>query len=91
MGSGIRVILTTPEGIIIEQSFTLNFSASNNEAEYEAVLARLRMTTTLRVTGFEVRCDFSLVVNQVNKEYITSDARMAEYLQLVLGLESKIP
>jgi len=40
-GAGIGIILTTPEGSIIEQSLILGFLASDNEAEYEAVLARL--------------------------------------------------
>jgi len=35
----IRVVLTTPKGSIIEQSFTIGFPASNNEVEYEDVLA----------------------------------------------------
>ena len=91
MRAGIGIVLTTPEESIIEQFFTLDFLASNNEAEYEAVLARLRMTTTLRVTGLEVRCDFSLVVKQVSGEYITRDTRLAEYLHLVIALKSKIP
>jgi len=43
IGTSIRVVLTTLEESIIEQSFTLGFYASNNEAEYEAVLAGLRM------------------------------------------------
>jgi len=38
-GAGIRIVFTTPEGSIIEQSFTFGFPASNNEVEYEAVLA----------------------------------------------------
>ena len=91
MGVGIRVVLTTPKGSIIEQSFTLGFPASNNEAEYEAVLAGLRMATILRVTGLEVQCDFSLVANQGSGKCIVRDAQMAEYLQLVLKLKSKIP
>jgi len=37
-GAGIGIVLTTPKGSIIERSFTLDFSVSNNEAEYEAVL-----------------------------------------------------
>jgi len=48
---GIGIVLTTPEGSIIEQSFTLGFPASNNEAEYEAVLAGLRAAITLGVHG----------------------------------------
>ena len=73
MGACIIVILTTPKGSIIEQSFILDFSASNNEAEYEIVLAGLRMTITLGVKGLEV-------VNQVSGEYIARDTLMAEHL-----------
>jgi len=90
-GAGIGIVLTTPEGYIIEQSFALGFQVSNNETEYEAVLAGLRMAITLGVTWLEVWCDSSLVVNQVSGEYVVRDARMAEYLQLVLGLKSKNP
>ena len=39
--AGIGIVLTTPEGSFIEQSFTLGFPTSNNEAEYKAVLAGL--------------------------------------------------
>jgi len=59
MGAGIRIVFTTPEGSIIDQSFTIGFPVFNNEAEYEAILAELRMSTTLGDTGLKVRCDFS--------------------------------
>ena len=88
---GIRIILATLEGSIIEQSFTLGFPASNNEAEYKAVLAGLQLAITLGVTALEVCCDSSLVVNQVSGESVARDSRMADYLQLVLKLKSKIP
>jgi len=54
MGPGIGMVLTTPEVSIIEQSFTLDFLAFNNEAEYEKVLAGLRVAITLGVTGLKV-------------------------------------
>jgi len=63
MGAGIGIALTTPEGFIIEQSFTLGLQVSTNEAEYAAVLTGLQMSSTLGVTGLEVQCAFSLVVN----------------------------
>ena len=91
MWAGIEIVLTTPEGSIIKQSFTLSFSASKNEAEYEAVLVGLRMAITLGVTGLKVWCNYSLVVNQVSGKYVAGDARMAEYLQQVLKLKSKNP
>jgi len=40
-GTCIKIVLTTPEGSIIEESFILGFPASKNEAEYKAVLTGL--------------------------------------------------
>jgi len=88
--AGIRIVLTTPKGSIIEQSFTLGFPSSNNEAKYEAVLTRLRVATTLRVTGPEVQC-LSLVINQVSRKYAARDAQIEKYLQFILGLKCRIP
>ena len=36
-GSGVGLVLT-PEGATIEKSLRLGFSATNNEAEYEALM-----------------------------------------------------
>ena len=60
-------MLTTLKGSIIEQSFTLGFPTSNNEAEYEAVQGELRIATMLGPIGLEVQCDSSLIVNQVSE------------------------
>ena len=37
-GSGVGLVLVSPEGITIEKSLRLGFPATNNEAEYEALL-----------------------------------------------------
>ena len=37
-GSGVGLVLVSPEGITIEKSLRLDFSATNNEVEYEALL-----------------------------------------------------
>ena len=37
-GSGVGLVMVSPEKITIEKSLRLNFSATNNEAEYEALL-----------------------------------------------------
>ena len=42
-GSGVGLVLVSPEKIIIEKSLRLNFFATNNEAEYEALLMGLVM------------------------------------------------
>ena len=42
-GSGVGLVLISPEMIIIEKSLRLGFSATNNEAEYEALLQGMTM------------------------------------------------
>ena len=37
-GSGVGLVVISPEGIVIEKSLRLGFSATNNEAEYETLL-----------------------------------------------------
>jgi len=68
---------------------TLGFRATNNETEYEAVIACLKMTTTIGVTELEVRCDSLLIVSQVNGKYTAKNDRMAAYLKVVTGWKAK--
>ena len=42
-GSRVGLVLVSPERITIEKSLKLNFSATNNEAEYEALLMGMMM------------------------------------------------
>ena len=42
-GSGVGVILEIPDEVILEQFLTFNFETTNNQAEYEALLADLRL------------------------------------------------
>ena len=46
-GSYVGVYLKTLTGEIIEQSFHLGFKASNNEAEYEAMIADLWLAKSI--------------------------------------------
>ena len=42
-GLGIGLVLISPKKVIIEKSLRLDFSATNNEAEYEALLIGIAM------------------------------------------------
>ena len=42
-GSGVGLVLILPEKLIVEKSLRLGFSATNNEAEYEALLEGMSM------------------------------------------------
>ena len=54
---GIGLQLRTPSGDKIEQAIWLGFSASNNESEYEGILAGLEMAAALSADRLLIRSD----------------------------------
>ena len=79
-GSGIGLVLISLEGIAIEKSLRLGFSATNNETEYKALLQGMMMVQKLGGKAMEAFSDSKLVVGQVMGELVARDARMQEYL-----------
>ena len=61
-GSGVRLVLESPEKIIIKKSLRLGFSATNNEAEYEALLQGMTMVQKMGGKAIEMFSDSRLVV-----------------------------
>ncbi|XP_077217816.1 uncharacterized protein LOC143852302 [Tasmannia lanceolata] len=82
-GRGVGVVLHGPEGFTLEYALRLDFKASNNEAEYEALLAGLSLATELGAKKLKVYSDSQLVINQVNRAYEARGLRMKRYLQKV--------
>ncbi|XP_075633842.1 uncharacterized protein LOC142606364 [Castanea sativa] len=87
-GARIGVVLITPEKLILEKSLRLGFPATNNEAEYEALLAGAQMVRYLGGEVVELYCNSRLIVGQVNGEFETRDKRMKKYLERVKGVLS---
>ncbi|GKA72852.1 reverse transcriptase domain-containing protein [Tanacetum coccineum] len=83
-GSGADLILTSPETYALRFQFT----ASNNEAEYEALLAGLRIAAQMGVHNIRVSVDSKLVANQVLGTYIAKEENMIKYLEKVKSLVS---
>ena len=88
-GSRIGLVLTSPEKVIIEKSLRLNFSATNNEAEYETLLIGMAMVQRMGGKLVKVFSDSRLVVGQVKGEFEAKDERMQGYLSQVKCLRSK--
>ena len=82
-GSGIGLLLQSPTGEHLEQAIRLGFSASNNEAKYEAILSGLDLALALSVSKLRIYSDSQLVVKHVQEEYEAKDARMVRYLAKV--------
>ena len=74
--SGAGLILTSSEGIDIEYALRFGFRASNNEAEYEAVIVGLNLTHSMEVDQLEVCSDSQLVVKQIEDSYEAKGEKM---------------
>ena len=88
-GSGIGLVLISPEKVIIEKSLRLDFSATNNEAEYETLLIGMAMVQRMGGKSVKLFSDLRLVVGQVKGEFKAKDERMQGYLSQVKYLQPK--
>ena len=84
-GSGAGIILISPEGHRFHTTLRLRFKASNNEAEYEAILAGLRVAKEIKAKAVQCYSDPQLVINQMLGEYQARGTKMAAYLAKVKG------
>ncbi|XXG59271.1 hypothetical protein AAC387_Pa04g1381 [Persea americana] len=87
--AGASIVLQSPKGLVIEQALTFGFKASNNEAEYEAVIAGLNSAKILEARHIVVFSDSQLVTNQLSGDYQARDDRMVSYLAHTKGLLSQ--
>ena len=88
-GAGLGLVLISPEEVIIEKSLRLGFSATNNEAEYEALLMGMSMVQKMGGKVVEVFSDSRLIVGQVRGELEARDLRMQGYLSQVRRVQTK--
>ncbi|XP_064966968.1 uncharacterized protein LOC135613882 [Musa acuminata AAA Group] len=90
-GIGAGLVLQAPDGRSFERSLRFEFQATNNEAEYEALLAGLRLALEMQVVAICVLTDSQLVAEQLNGGYEARDTTMAKYLAQVINLTAKFP
>ncbi|KAK0575146.1 hypothetical protein LWI29_034598 [Acer saccharum] len=88
-GSGAGIVITTPEGDTVECAMRFDFKATNNQAEYEALLAGLRVCIALGADELEVYSDSQVVVHQVLDEYQAREEHMIAYLDIAKRLLKK--
>ena len=89
-GSGAELILTSPDGIDIEYALRFWFRASNNKAEYEAIIAGFNLAHSMEVDQLEVCSDSQLVVKQIEDSYEARGEKMILYLKKVRELLKKL-
>ncbi|CAL8992900.1 unnamed protein product [Prunus brigantina] len=80
-GCGAGLVLISPDKVVLEYALRFKFHASNNEAEYEALLAGLRLAKEMGAMQIQIFSDSQLVVHQVNQDFTAKDVSMTAYLQ----------
>ncbi|XP_074314546.1 uncharacterized protein LOC141649764 [Silene latifolia] len=88
-GAGVGLVLRSPKGDMIVQAVRCEFKATNNEAEYEALILGMQMASGLKVRNLRVYSDSLLVVNHVNNEYVARDSKIIAYLKIAIEQKSK--
>ncbi|CAL9017764.1 unnamed protein product [Prunus brigantina] len=79
-GCGAGLVLTTPDENKLEYALRFSFRTSNNEAEYEALLAGLRLAKSMSAIQISIHSDSQLIVNQITADFAAKDASMSAYL-----------
>jgi ribonuclease HI len=85
-GAGAEVLLIYPHGEQLKYVLQIHYKASNNGAEYEALIHRLRIAVSLGIKRLQAFGDSKVVIEQVNKEWDcvkdTMDAYCVEICKL---------
>ncbi|XP_057456527.1 uncharacterized protein LOC130747570 [Lotus japonicus] len=89
-GSGAGVTLHGSGELVLEQSLRFQFKASNNQAEYEALIAGLKLAIEMQIDSLLVRTDSLLVANQVNGELQVKEPTLIKYLERVRLLMGRL-
>jgi ribonuclease HI len=88
-GAGAGLLFISPLGKHLRYVLRLHFPASNNVAEYEALVNGLRIAIELGVWRLDARGDSQLVIDQVMKNSHCCNPKMEAYYDEVWRLEDK--
>ncbi|XP_021764713.1 uncharacterized protein LOC110729291 [Chenopodium quinoa] len=88
-GAGLGVVLESPQEDMMVQAIYCDFKATNNEAEYEALIAGMNLVKGLGITNLQVLCDSLFVASQMNGEFTAKDSKMVLYLDFAKSLATK--
>jgi ribonuclease HI/transposase InsO family protein len=88
-GAGAGLLFISPLGKHVRYVIRLHFPASNNMAEYEALVNGLRIAVELGVRRLDARGDSQLVIDQVMNNSHYRDQKMEAYYNEVQRLEDK--
>ena len=88
-GAGAGVLFISLKGKQLMYLLQLHFKATNNAAEYEALIHGLRIAVTLGIKSLLAYSDSKVVIQQVNKDWECTKEKMDAYCREIRKLETK--
>ena len=83
------IVLEGPEGEEISYAVRLEFAATNNQTEYEALITGLELVKAVKADRVKIRTDSQLVANHVSERFQLRDGKMEQYLKKVKQMIEK--
>ncbi|XP_017417482.1 uncharacterized protein LOC108328172 [Vigna angularis] len=76
---GAGIVLEGPNGFLLEHSLIFKFKASNNQAEYEALVVGLGLAKDMGAKKITCRTDSQLVVGKMNGDFQVKEEHLMRY------------
>ena len=89
--AGIGIVVYNDQDDIIEKISKYIGKATNNVAEYKALIEALNFAKDFGADEVRVKSDSELVVKQINGNYMVRDKKLKILLKKALNLIEKIP
>ena len=89
-GAGAGILFIAPGGEQLKYALQLLFPASNNVAEYKALIHGLNIAISLGIKRLMVYGDSLVVISQINKEWDCSNDSIGKYCTAVLKTRRQI-
>ena len=82
-GKGAGIVITSPSNEKFNFAFRLEFDASNNVADYEALLLGLEIGKYVGINVLSIKGDLDLIISQVKGTFACKRERLKKYRNIV--------
>jgi ribonuclease HI len=86
-GAGVGVLFISPQGDHLKYILPIHYKASNNDAEYKALIHWLRIAVSLGIKRLIAYGDSKVIIDQVNKACNVNEETINTYCAEVRKLE----
>jgi ribonuclease HI len=86
VGKGVGIVLQIPNGEVLKFAYRLEFDATNNVAEYEALLLGLELCKDRGVKCLNIKGDSDLVIQQLKNKFACKSKRLKGYRNAIWDL-----